>query len=96
MVLAFLQCFRAFCNCQHSRKTRYYTFGESTWDLVIFIGSGALGPLGSIQTVFLAIVNVLMQVVFCAIAWFNFTSPDINEDSITDTLRPAVKLHCIW
>ena len=37
-------------------------FGESTWDLVIFIGTGALGPLGSFQTFLLAVVNVLMQV----------------------------------
>lgn len=72
-----------------TQTSEYYTFGESTWDLVIFIGTGALGPLGSIQTILLAIINVLMQVVFCAIAWFNFTSPDINEDSVTDTLRCA-------
>ena len=72
-----------------TQTSEYYTFGESTWDLVIFIGTGALGPLGSIQTILLAIINVLMQVVFCAIAWFNFTSPDINEGSITDTLRRA-------
>ena len=70
-----------------TQTSEYYTFGESTWDLVIFIGTGALGPLGSFQTILLAIINVLMQVVFCAIAWFNFTSPDINESSITDTLR---------
>ena len=38
----------------------YYSFGESTWDLVLFIGTGALGPMGSLQTFILAIVNVLM------------------------------------
>ena len=70
-----------------TQTSEYYTFGESTWDLVIFIGTGALGPLGSIQTVVLAIINVLMQLVFCVIAWFNFTSPDINESSIIDTTR---------
>ena len=70
-----------------TETSEYYTFGESTWDLVIFIGTGALGPLGSIQTILLAIVNVLMQVVFCVIAWFNFSSPDINESSIIDTTR---------
>lgn len=43
------------------RAEEYYTFGESTWDLVIFIGTGALGPLGSFQTFLLAVVNVLMQ-----------------------------------
>ncbi|CAL1172253.1 unnamed protein product [Cladocopium goreaui] len=69
------------------QTSEYYSFGESTWDLVIFIGTGALGPLGSLQTFLLAIVNVLMQVVFCAIAYYNFTTPDINEDSIVDTLR---------
>jgi hypothetical protein len=69
------------------QTSEYYSFGESTWDLVIFIGTGALGPLGSLQTFLLAIINVLMQVVFCAIAYYNFTTPDINEDSIVDTLR---------
>ena len=29
---------------------------------MIFIGTGALGPLGSFQTFLLAVVNVLMQV----------------------------------
>ena len=70
-----------------TQTSEYYTFGESTWDLVIFIGTGALGPFGSFQTCLLAIVNVLMQVVFCAIAYYNFTTPDINESSIVDTLR---------
>ena len=70
-----------------TQTSEYYTFGESTWDLVIFIGTGALGPFGSFQTCLLAIVNILMQVVFCAIAYYNFTTPDINESSIVDALR---------
>ncbi|CAK8991449.1 unnamed protein product [Durusdinium trenchii] len=70
-----------------TQTCEYYTFGESTWDLVIFIGTGALGPFGSFQTFLLAIVNVLMQVVFVAIAYYNFTTPDINESSIVDTSR---------
>ena len=74
-----------------TQTTEYYTFGESTWDLVIFIGTGALGPFGSFQTVLLAIVNVLMQVVFVAIAYYNFTTPDINDSSIVDTLRCGLK-----
>ena len=45
-----------------TQTSEYYTFGESTWDLVIFIGTGALGPLGSLQTVLLAVVNVMMQI----------------------------------
>ena len=57
---------------------------------MIFIGTGALGPFGSLQTVLLAIVNVLMQVVFCAIAYYNFTTPDINDGSIIDTLRQGL------
>ena len=62
------------------RQTQeYYTFGESTWDLVIFIGTGALGPLGSLQTFILAIVNVVMQAVFVGIAVFNFLAPDITD-----------------
>ena len=70
-----------------TQTSEYYTMGESTWDLVLFIGTGALGPFGSFQTSLLAIVNILMQVVFVAIAWFNFTSPDIDDNSIRDTLR---------
>ena len=48
---------------------RYYSFGESTWDLVFFIGTGALGPLGSWQTFLLAVVNVLMQVPSGRLTW---------------------------
>jgi len=70
-----------------TQTSEYYSFGESTWDLVIFIGTGALGPLGSFQTFLLAIVNVLMQIVFVAIAYYNFTTPDINENSIVDSTR---------
>lgn len=53
---------------------------ESTWDLVVFVGTGALGPLGSVQTIMLAVVNVVMQLVFVGIAVFNFTKPDIDEE----------------
>eukprot|EP00435_Cladocopium_sp_Y103_P047400 s633_g13.t3 len=65
-------------------NVEYYTFGESTWDLVIFIGTGALGPLGSLQTLILALVNVVMQVVFVGIAWVNFSSPDITDTTIQE------------
>ena len=70
-----------------TQTTEYYSFGESTWDLVIFIGTGALGPFGSFQTIILAIVNVLMQIVFVAIAYYNFATPDINESSVVDSTR---------
>ena len=70
-----------------TQTSEYYSFGESTWDLVIFIGTGALGPFGSFQTFLLAVVNVLMQIVFVAIAYYNFTTPDINENSIVDSTR---------
>ena len=70
-----------------TQTTEYYSFGESTWDLVIFIGTGALGPFGSFQTIVLAIVNVLMQIVFVAIAYYNFATPDINESSVVDSTR---------
>ena len=30
---------------------QYYTFGESTWDLVLLIGTGTLGPAGAAQTI---------------------------------------------
>ena len=43
------------------QTTEYYKFGPSTWDLAIFVGAG-LGPLGSLQTIVLALVSVLMQV----------------------------------
>ena len=70
-----------------TQTMEYYSFGESTWDLVIFIGTGALGPFGSFQTILLAIVNVIMQIVFVAIAFYNFTSPDINDSSVVDSVR---------
>eukprot|EP00913_Durusdinium_trenchii_P022105 g20771.t1 len=70
----------------------YYTFGESTWDLVLFIGTGALGPLGSLQTCVLAIVNVLMQVIFVGIAVFNFLDPDITEEkTVQEKTSPKIR-----
>lgn len=80
-----------------TQTNEYYSFGESTWDLVMFIGTGALGPLGSLQTLLLAVVNVLMQVVFVAIAYFNFTKPDVDETSVTDALRwRRASGHSMW
>ena len=80
-----------------TQTNEYYTFGESTWDLVIFIGTGALGPLGSVQTCLLAVVNVLMQVVFVAICYYNFTVPDVDEDSVQDALRwRRASGHSLW
>ncbi|CAE7036725.1 unnamed protein product [Symbiodinium sp. CCMP2592] len=70
-----------------TQTQEYYSFGESTWDLFMFIGTGALGPLGSLQTFVLAIVNVVMQGIFVGIALFNFTDPDITPQTIEDTLR---------
>lgn len=65
----------------------YYTFGESTWDLVMLIGMGSLGPLGALQTIILVIMNVLMQGVFVGIAWFNFLEPDVDAQTIQDAFR---------
>ena len=80
-----------------SQTNELYTFGESTWDLVMFIGTGALGPMGSFQTMLLAVVNVLMQVVFVAIAYFNFTKPDIDETSVVDARRwRRASGHSLW
>eukprot|EP00913_Durusdinium_trenchii_P022383 g21027.t1 len=70
-----------------TQTNEYYSFGESTWDLVFFIGTGALGPGGSFQTCLLAVVNVLMQVVFVAIAYFNFTTAEVNDQSVVDATR---------
>ena len=80
-----------------TQTNEYYTWGESTWDLVIFIGTGALGPAGSFQTCLLAVVNVLMQVVFVAIAYFNFTQPDVDETSVEDARRwRHASGHSLW
>jgi len=80
-----------------TQTNEYYTWGESTWDLVIFIGTGALGPCGSFQTCLLAVVNVLMQVVFVAIAYFNFTKPDVDETSVEDARRwRHASGHSLW
>ena len=35
-----------------TQTTEYYTFGESTWDLVIFIGTGRLGHLAPFRPCF--------------------------------------------
>ncbi|CAE7023986.1 unnamed protein product, partial [Symbiodinium sp. CCMP2456] len=70
-----------------TQTKEYYRFGESTWDLFLFIGTGALGPLGSCQTFVLAVVNVIMQIVFVGIAWYNFLEPEVDERSILDALR---------
>ena len=80
-----------------TQANEYYSFGESTWDLVMFIGTGALGPMGSLQTLLLAVVNVLMQVVFVAIAYFNFTKPDVDETSVVDAQRwRRASGHSMW
>ena len=80
-----------------TQTNEYYSFGESTWDLVMFIGTGALGPMGSLQTLLLAVVNVLMQVVFVAIAYFNFTKPDVDETSVVDGQRwRRASGHSMW
>ncbi len=80
-----------------TQTNEYYSWGESTWDLVIFIGTGALGPLGSFQTCLLAVVNILMQVVFVAIAYFNFTQPDVDETSVEDARRwRRASGHSLW
>ncbi|CAE7283912.1 unnamed protein product, partial [Symbiodinium sp. CCMP2456] len=65
----------------------YYRFGESTWDLFLFIGTGALGPLGSLQTFLLAVVSMSMQIVFTGIAWYNFLTPEVDEDTVRDAFR---------
>ena len=54
---------------------------------MIFIGTGALGPVGSCQTVILLIMNVLMQGIFVGIAWFNFLEPDVDDTTIRDAFR---------
>lgn len=71
----------------HKFPTRLTRTEESTWDLVVFVGADALGPLGSAQTILLAIINILMQLVFVGIAVFNFTEPDIDEDAIDMACR---------
>ncbi|CAJ1371006.1 unnamed protein product [Effrenium voratum] len=62
----------------------YYQFGESTWDLAIFIGTGALGPAGSFQLCVLLVMNVAMQAIFVGIAWFNFFSASVDARTIED------------
>ena len=53
----------------------------------MFIGTGALGPFGSFQTFLLAVVNVVMQIVFVGIAYFNFIDPEIDETTVQDATR---------
>lgn len=68
-------------------RQEYYVFGESTWDLVMLIGTGSLGPAGAIQTIVLVVMNILMQGVFVGIAWFNFLEPDVDAQTIQDAYR---------
>ncbi|CAJ1450174.1 unnamed protein product [Effrenium voratum] len=65
----------------------YYAFGESTWDLAMFIGTGALGPAGSFQTLILLLTNVFIQGIFVGIAWYNFLVPDLDADTVNDAWR---------
>ncbi|CAE7302044.1 unnamed protein product [Symbiodinium natans] len=85
-----------------TQTKEYYTFGESTWDLFIFIGTGdtqlglvmvTLGDLrmmvvsGVAVSSFNLIPEQANQGIFVGIALFNFTDPDITPDTIEDTLR---------
>lgn len=65
-----------------TQTKEYYTFGESTWDLVLLIGTGTLGPAGAAQTIVLVVMNILMQGVFVGIAWFNFLEPDLDAETM--------------
>eukprot|EP00930_Biecheleria_cincta_P030438 TRINITY_DN21086_c0_g1_i2.p1 TRINITY_DN21086_c0_g1~~TRINITY_DN21086_c0_g1_i2.p1 ORF type:complete len:871 (+),score=128.21 TRINITY_DN21086_c0_g1_i2:27-2615(+) len=61
-----------------------YVFGESVWDIAVFIGTDVLGTAGSIQTMVLVVISILMQVVFVMIAYFNFLEPQLSQATIDD------------
>lgn len=67
---------------------RYYSFDESTWDLVFFIGTGALGPLGSVQTFLLAVVNVVMQA-HAVVEWQVFAMRCCDSDVANVAAEPS-------
>eukprot|EP00930_Biecheleria_cincta_P062955 TRINITY_DN4840_c0_g1_i1.p1 TRINITY_DN4840_c0_g1~~TRINITY_DN4840_c0_g1_i1.p1 ORF type:complete len:1144 (-),score=201.95 TRINITY_DN4840_c0_g1_i1:81-3512(-) len=61
-----------------------YTFGESVWDIAIFIGTPALGVAGSLQTIILVLASIGMQAVFVMIAYFNFLEPAVSQETLDD------------
>ena len=61
-----------------------YVWGQSTFDVATFIGTDAMGFLGSVQLVALLIVNVSFQLVFVFICYFNFMEPEIGQQTVQD------------
>ena len=56
---------------------------------MIFIGTGALGPLGGFQTFLLAVVSVLMQIVF--VTWSHMFAKTLVRDIVGDKAGSSAK-----
>eukprot|EP00435_Cladocopium_sp_Y103_P070734 s1182_g35.t3 len=65
----------------------HYRFVESTWDLMIFVGTPQLGTLGSLQTLALVLLTIAMQAVFVGIAVNNFLDPVVSDQTVSDALQ---------
>eukprot|EP00930_Biecheleria_cincta_P000662 TRINITY_DN10150_c0_g1_i2.p1 TRINITY_DN10150_c0_g1~~TRINITY_DN10150_c0_g1_i2.p1 ORF type:complete len:1273 (+),score=160.06 TRINITY_DN10150_c0_g1_i2:114-3821(+) len=59
-----------------------YRFSESVWDITLFIGTDALGLLGSAQALLLLMTNIFMHIVFVGIAMVNFLEPAYGKDDV--------------
>ena len=65
----------------------HYRFVQSTFDLMMFVGTGHLGFLGATQTVALVLLTILMQALFFGFAMVNFLDPVVTDQTVSDALR---------
>lgn len=65
----------------------HYRFVQSTFDLMMFVGTGHLGFLGAAQTVALVLFTVFMQALFFGFAVVNFLDPVVTDQTVSDALR---------
>lgn len=65
----------------------HYRFVQSTFDLMMFVGTGHLGCLGAAQTVALVLFTIFMQALFFGFAMVNFLDPVVTDQTVSDALR---------
>eukprot|EP00930_Biecheleria_cincta_P103339 TRINITY_DN9529_c0_g1_i1.p1 TRINITY_DN9529_c0_g1~~TRINITY_DN9529_c0_g1_i1.p1 ORF type:complete len:1019 (+),score=109.00 TRINITY_DN9529_c0_g1_i1:349-3057(+) len=57
-----------------------YDFSASVWDIALFVGTDALGSVGSLHACLLLGINICMHIVFLCIAMINFRNPNYESD----------------
>lgn len=70
----------------HDADMDYFSFSESVWSASIFLGSPVLGKVGSCLVLFLLVVTMTMQLLFCGVVLSNFTEPEY-DNLVVDGLR---------